>query len=239
MKKIFVLAEHRQGQIRDITFEMLTKGRQLADKTKSELIAVLLGKEGQEHAKALAQYAQRVFLISDPRLENFNSRAYQEVLSSLIKEGKPLLFMIGHTSYGVDLAPSLAAELNQPIATDCIDLEFEDDELSVTRQMYGGKVNVKATIRRSESYIVTIRQAAFAAEKASVNGEIIQKPLHSNRKSLRNDSSNTFYPHQAESTSQLQMSFSASAEESKTKQTCPLWKTWQRHWEVYFHAHAQ
>ncbi len=176
MKKIFVLAEHRQGQIRDITFEMLTKGRQLADKTKSELIAVLLGKEGQEHAKALAQYAQRVFLISDPRLENFNSRAYQEVLSSLIKEGKPLLFMIGHTSYGVDLAPSLAAELNQPIATDCIDLEFEDDELSVTRQMYGGKVNVKATIRRSESYIVTIRQAAFAAEKASVNGEIIQKP---------------------------------------------------------------
>jgi len=176
MKEIFVLAEHRQGQIRDITFEMLAKGKQLAEKTKSEVVAVLLGKEVQAHAKALSQYAKKVLLIDDSRLENFNSKAYQEVLSSLIKEYKPLLIMIGHTSYGVDLAPSLAAALNQPIATDCIDLDLEDEKLSVTRQMYGGKVNVKATVRKSESYIVTIRQAAFAAEKPAMNGETVQKP---------------------------------------------------------------
>lgn len=174
MKEIFVLAEHRQGQIRDITFEMLTKGRELAEKTNSDLTAVLLGKEAKEYAKALSEYAKKVLLVEDVRLENFNSEAYQKVLSNLINEHKPMLTMIGHTSFGVDLAPSLAAALKIPLATDCIDLEFEGETLVITRQMYGGKVNVEATVRKAASYIVTVRQAAFAVHKPVVNGEIIE-----------------------------------------------------------------
>jgi electron transfer flavoprotein alpha subunit len=176
MNEIFVLAEHRQGQIRDITLEMLTKGKELAEKTNTDLTAVLLGKEVKEHAKTLSEYAQKVLLVENAKLENFNSEAYQKALSNLINKHKPLLTMIGHTSFGVDLAPSLAAALKLPLATDCIDLEFESETLFITRQMYGGKVNVRATVRKSESYIVTVRQAAFAAQKPAMNGEIIEKP---------------------------------------------------------------
>jgi len=171
MTEIFVLAEHRQGQIRDITFEMLTKGKELAEKTNSDLTAVLLGKEVKEQAETLSQYAQKVLLVEDAKLENFNSEAYHKVLSTLINEHKPLLTMIGHTSFGVDLAPSLAAALKLPLATDCIELEFEGETLVITRQMYGGKVNVKATVHQAESYIVTVRQAAFTAQKPALNGE--------------------------------------------------------------------
>jgi len=176
MNELFVLAEHRKGQIRDITFEMLTKGRELAEKTNSDLTAVLLGKEVKEHAKTLSEHAKKVLLIEDAKMENFNSEAYHKVLSNLINEHKPLLTMIGHTSFGVDLAPSLAAALKLPLATDCIELEFEGETFFITRQMYGGKVNVKATVRKAESYIVTIRQAAFAAQKPAINGQIIEKP---------------------------------------------------------------
>jgi len=176
MTEIFVLAEHRQGQIRDITFEMLTKGRELAEKTNSDLTAVLLGKEVKEHAKTLSEYAKKVLLVEDAKLENFNSEAYHKVVSNLINEHKPLLTMMGHTSFGVDLAPSLAAALKLPLATDCIELEFEGETLVITRQMYGGKVNVKATVHKAESYIVTVRQAAFAAQKPALNGEIIETP---------------------------------------------------------------
>jgi electron transfer flavoprotein alpha subunit len=176
MTELFVLAEHRQGQIRDITFEMLTKGRELAEKTNSDLTAVLLGKEVKEQAKTLSQYAKKALLVEDAKLENFNSEAYHKVLSNLINEHKPLLTMIGHTSFGVDLAPSLATTLKLPLATDCIDLEFEDKTLFITRQMYGGKVNVKATVHKAEGYIVTVRQAAFAAQKPAINGEIIEEP---------------------------------------------------------------
>jgi len=175
MRQILVLAEHRQGQIRDVTVEMLTKARELSQKAGAEVAAVLLGKDVRPHAKALSDHASTVFLIEDQKLENFNSEAYQKVLYKLIDEHKPILTMIGHTACGVDLAPSLAVKMNLPLATDCIDLEFENEILTVTRQMYGGKVNTEATLRKSESYIATIRQATFAVkEEAPVNGQIIE-----------------------------------------------------------------
>jgi electron transfer flavoprotein alpha subunit len=178
MAELFVLAEHRQGQIRDITFEMLTKAREMAEKTGAELTAVLLGKDVKELAKTLSEYSKKVLLVDDTKLENFNSDAYQKVLATLIKEHRPRLTMIGHTSYGIELAPRLAASLNFPLATDCIDLAFEDGDFVVTRQMYGGKVNIRAKLRKSESYMVTIRQAAFTAQKPATptDGQIMEVP---------------------------------------------------------------
>ncbi len=178
MTEIYVLAEHRQGQIRDITYEMLTKAREIAERTNAELTAVMLGKDIKQHAQTLSVYAKKILLVEDTKLENFNSEAYQKILTHLIKEHNPLLTMIGHTSYGVELAPKLAASLNLPLATDCIDINSEGDTFTVTRQMYGGKVNVKATLRKTESYLVTVRQAAFVAQKppAPLDGQIIETP---------------------------------------------------------------
>jgi electron transfer flavoprotein alpha subunit len=86
--------------------------------------------------------------------------------------------MMGHTSYGIELAPRLATTLNTPLATDCIDLGFEGDTLAVTRQMYGGKVNVKAIARKAETYMATIRQATFTPKKPEppANGQITETP---------------------------------------------------------------
>ncbi|HVP16091.1 MAG TPA: electron transfer flavoprotein subunit alpha/FixB family protein [candidate division Zixibacteria bacterium] len=176
MAKILVLAEHRQGQVRDITFEMLTKARELSEKTGSELTALVLGKNMKECAKMLSEYAKTVILIDDAKLENFNSEAYKKILLTLITQHKPTLVMMGHTSYGVDLAPRLATALNLPLATDCIDLAFENGTLTVTRQMFGGKVNVKAAPRKAETYITTVRQATFPPQKPSptANGQIVE-----------------------------------------------------------------
>jgi len=177
MSKIFVLAEHRRGELREITFEMLTKGKELAEKAGAELAAVLLGNNVGEYAKTLTEYAEKVLLVQDAKLENFNSEAYQKVLSNLIREHSPVLILMGHTSFGVDLAPSLAVSMNMPLATDCIELQYEGGVLTVTRQMYGGKVNVSATLRKAEGYIVTVRQATFPAERGTpANGEIVEVP---------------------------------------------------------------
>jgi len=175
MKEIFVLAEHRRGELRDVTFEMLTKGRELSQKINVDLTAVLLGHNIKEFVKSLADQAKRVLIVDDARLENFNAEAYQRVLSHLISERKPSLTLIGHTAYGVDLAPSLAAELNVPLATDCIDLDFEGERLVVVRQVYGGKVNVKASLRKSDSYVVTLRPGTFEAREVKpLGGETIE-----------------------------------------------------------------
>lgn len=176
MAQIFVLAEHRQGQVRDITYEMLTKAREMAEKTNSELTSIILGKDVREHAKTLAEYAKTVLLVQDAKLDSFNSETYKKILSKLITEHKPLLVIMGHTSYGIEIAPRLATALNTPLATDCIDLDFEGDVFTITRQIYGGKVNVKKTVHKAETYMVTIRQATFTAQKPaeSTNGQIIE-----------------------------------------------------------------
>jgi electron transfer flavoprotein alpha subunit len=177
MKELLVLAEHRQGELRDVTFEMLAKGIELSQRIDADLTAVLLGHNVREFAKKLADHTKRVLIIDDERLENFTAEAYQKVLSHLISERKPLLTLIGHTAFGVDLAPSLATELDLPLATDCIDLSFEEEKLVVVRQVYGGKVNVKASLRKSESYIVTLRPATFEIKEAEpLGGEIVEMP---------------------------------------------------------------
>ena len=178
MTKIFVLAEHRQGQMRDITFEMLTKSREIAGKIGAEVVAIIFGKGIGEHAKHLAEYAKMVISVDDAKLENFNSEGYRKILTGLISEHKPTLILLGHTSYGVDLAPRLAAALNLPLATDCIDLGFEGEAFSVTRQMFGGKVNVKTNVKKASTYIATIRQATFAPQKPAPpeNGQIVNAP---------------------------------------------------------------
>ncbi len=138
---------------------------------------VLLGHNVEEFAKRLADHAKRVLKVDDARLEDFNAEAYQKVLSHLISERKPLLTLIGHTAFGIDLAPSLATELNVPLVTDCIDLDFEGEKPIVVRQVYGGKVNVKASLRTSDSYIVTLRPATFEVQEAEpLGGEIIETP---------------------------------------------------------------
>jgi len=174
MAKVFVLTEHRQGQIRDITFEMLTKARQLSEDTT----ALVLAKNAKEIAKPLAEYAKTVIATEDPKLENFNSEAYKKILSMLITQHKPTLVMMGHTSQGIDLAPRLATALNLPLATDLIDLAFEGETFTVTRQVYGGKVNAKATARKAETYLATIRQATFQPKKPEppANGQITETP---------------------------------------------------------------
>lgn len=178
MAKIFVVAEHRQGQLRDITYEMLTKARQIGEKAGAEVTAILLGKNMKEHAKNLAEYAKTVLLIDDAKLENFNSETYRKILSKLVSDNKPTLILVGHTSYGLDLAPRLAAALNLPLATDCIDFEMQDGSLIVTRQMYGGKVSVRARAKKAETYVVTVRQATFSSEKPNPpeTGQIIEMP---------------------------------------------------------------
>jgi electron transfer flavoprotein alpha subunit len=175
MTELFVLAEHRRGELRDVTFEMLTKGRELSARTDADLTAVLLGHNVKEFAKRLADHAKKVLVVDDARLKDFNEVAYQKVLSHLISERKPVLTLIGHTSFGIDLAPSLANKLNVPLATDCIDINFEEKKLIAVRQVYGGKVNVKASLRASESYIVTLRPATIEAQEVKpIGGEIIE-----------------------------------------------------------------
>jgi len=162
MAEIFVLVEHRQGKIRDITFEMLEAGEKLASQQGASSTAVLLGHNVKSFAEELATRASKVLVVEDAQLENFNSSLYQKVLSSLITKYQPLLTLIGHTAFGMDLAPSLSVEMGFPLVTDCIGLSFEESRLKAVRSVYGGKVNANISTRESKGYLATLRPGIYS-----------------------------------------------------------------------------
>jgi len=177
MKEIIVLAEHRRGEMRDVTWEMLSKARQLAESISAEVSVALLGKGVNQLAEALKPKSHRVLLIEDDQLEAYNSETYEKVLTQLVTERKPFLTLIAHTAMGMDLAPSLAAHLKMPLATDCIGVDPTGETLSLTRQLYGGKVNAAVSFLKKGPFMVTVRTGAFPViEKAALPGEIAKVP---------------------------------------------------------------
>ena len=162
MKKIIALAEHRRGELRDVTWEMLSKGRQLAEGMGAEVEVALLGKGVKKLAEALKPKATRVLLVEDDRLEAFNSETYQKVLTQLITERKPFLTLIGHTAMGMDVAPALAVQLKMPLATDCIGIDVAGETFALTRQLYGGKVNAAVSFLKNGPYMITLRSGGFS-----------------------------------------------------------------------------
>jgi electron transfer flavoprotein alpha subunit len=172
MKEILILTEHRRGEIRDITFEMLTKGRELATNQGAHLVALILGHDNESLVSELIPRADKILTVENPRLTNFNSEVYQKVLKYIIQHRSPILTLIGHTSNGIDLAPSLAIDLGIPLVTDCIDVEIIDGSIKVTRQVYGGKINLEAKLIDANSHLITIRPATFESRDSDLSGEI-------------------------------------------------------------------
>jgi len=173
MEDILVLAEHRQGELRDITFEMLMKGKTLSEETGKPLTVVLLGHHVSDMVDQLKGRVNRMILVEDPKLENYNSEAYQSVLRTLIEQEKPRLVLIGHTACGMDLAPSLAVEIDAPLATDCIDITVAGTQVKAIRQVYGGKLNVEVQLKTADLSMITIRPASFSVEDYSLGGEVV------------------------------------------------------------------
>lgn len=186
MKEIIVVAEHRRGELRDVTWEMLSKGRELSESLGGELSVALLGKDVKNMAEALKPKANRVLLVEDNRLECYNSESYEKVLAQLVTERKPLLTMIGHTATGMDFAPGLAAQLKTPLATDCIGIDPKDGAFAITRQIYGGKINASVSfLKPGPQFMATIRAGAFpAVEKEPLPGEIVSVPSPLTEESL-------------------------------------------------------
>jgi len=177
MGDIFVLAEHRQGKIRDITYEMLGLGEKIATPQGATLTAILLGNGVNSFAEDLATRAPKVLVVEDDQLENFNSLCYQKVLSSLISKYQPLLTLIGHTAFGMDLAPSLSVEMGFPMVTDCIGLSLEGNRLKGIRSIYGGKVNANISLKESKGYVATIRPGTFSPKMpGDKKGGIVVEP---------------------------------------------------------------
>ena len=179
MGNVLVLAEHRQGELRDITFEMLALAPSVAGALGGEVMVLLIGSGVDKMAEKIASYRLKDHVVDDPLFADYNSDKYQNVLSAVIDDYKPKLVMLGQTAQGVDLAPALAVEKKLPFVADIIGLDVEDGVLKATRQIYSGKVNAQIAFKPADTCLVTVREAAFEAPEPAGQGAVekIDSPL--------------------------------------------------------------
>ncbi len=179
MGNILVLAEHRQGALRDISFEMMAVAPKLAGQMGGEAVALLIGSGMDELAKKMAGYGVKVLVVDDPLFKDFNADKYQKVLSALIDDLKPAVLMTGHTAQGVDFMPALAVEKKLPLVAEAVALDYEGGALKATRQLYSGKVNAKLACKPADTYLVTFREGAVEPPEPAAAGAVekVDSPL--------------------------------------------------------------
>jgi len=135
---IFVITEHLQGHVSDISYVMLAAARVLSKGSGGKVIAILLGNEAKSLSDNFA--ADEVFYLDHPKLAEFTPDAYNAVLGGLIGNHSPRAVLFGDTSIGGDLAGKLSARLNLPLISHCLKVYAEGSVLKFTSQICGGKI---------------------------------------------------------------------------------------------------
>ncbi|MFC1867890.1 electron transfer flavoprotein subunit alpha/FixB family protein [Thermodesulfobacteriota bacterium] len=160
---VMIIAEQRDGDIRKISYELVSEGRRLAESSGEDLKALLLGNNIKDKASKLGFYgADKVLIADDPRLEKYTTDAYVSVISELVKANDPAILLLGASAQGKDLAARLSANLGVGLAQDCILFSIEDGNLTATRPIYAGKAYAKTTFSESRPHMATARPNVMA-----------------------------------------------------------------------------
>jgi len=177
-KDVWVIAEHYKSKIHNVAFQLLGKGRELADALGVNLTFVLLGNSFDEKLDDCSHYGMdEIIYVRSPILKDYYSDLYVKVISELIIEQKPEIILIGATPTGRDFAPRVAKRLNAGLTADCtsLSINLETKNLLQTRPTFGG--NIMATIRTPSSrpQMATVRPGIFKAPKKGKNKASIRK----------------------------------------------------------------
>jgi len=168
---VWVFVEQRDGKAADVSFELLCKGRKLADALQSRLLAVVMGKDVAGIAtRCFAFGADEALVVSDPSLEHYRTAPYERHLVKLIREQHPRIVLFGASVIGRDLAPRIASATQSGLTADCTDLQVSDVVylrqsyprlLLQIRPAFGG--NIIATIITPDTHtqMATVREGVM------------------------------------------------------------------------------
>lgn len=143
---MWVIAEQENGQLMNVTFELLGAAKELCAKLEEKCCAVLVtAAAGKLPQQLIAAGADVVYVVEDAKYADYDTELYTDAICQLSKKYDPASIMFGATDDGRDLAPRVAARLHTGLCADCTALDVTDDKLVAwTRPALGG--NICATI---------------------------------------------------------------------------------------------
>jgi electron transfer flavoprotein alpha subunit len=152
---VLVVGEIAGSGLRKVTLEALSEGKRIAEKTGKTLTALILGHDVNTPAAVASEYgADRILTVDHVDLTEFRYDTWMPVTAAIVANEKPAFVMIGASTVGRELAASLSARLDAPLAMDCTKTRWEDQNLILTRPIYGGKILSDVILKGSPQIIV-------------------------------------------------------------------------------------
>ena len=179
MNNVFVYCEIEGTQVQEVSQELLTKGRKLANELKVELHAIVAGTgiKGKVEDQILPYGVDKLFVFDGKDLFPYTSAPHTDILVNLFKEEQPQICLMGATVIGRDLGPRVSSSLTSGLTADCTELEigpFEDKKNNKTyenllyqiRPAFGGNI------------VATIVNPDHRPQMATVRSGVMQKALY-------------------------------------------------------------
>ncbi len=170
-KDVFVWGEWERKEdkikTKNVVFELLGKGRELADKLGESLAVILAGKDIEHLTEELFYYgADKVYLCKHELLDQYSTDGYATVISSVIAVEKPSIVLYGATPNGRDLAPRIAGRLALGLTADCTGLDIDESrQLIQTRPAFGGNIMASIFSPYTRPQMSSVRPNVFPKPK--------------------------------------------------------------------------
>lgn len=168
---VWILAEARDGQVKRISYELITAARGLG--AGGAVTAVLVGTGTTDLAPDLAAHgADRVLVVDDPRTARFSPDGWGNLLARLARDDRPDVILGGATARGRDLTPRIAAGLGAGVASDAVEVSLVDGRLTAVRPIFAGKALARVRVN-SDPQIATIRPNSYPPCEQAAAGTVV------------------------------------------------------------------
>lgn len=188
MNNIFVYLEIDEGLVADVSLELLTKGRSLANQLGCKLEAIAAGSKLDKVGEQVFPYGVDVLhLFNDARLSPYTTLPHTSILVNLFKKEEPQICLMGATIIGRDLGPRVSSALGSGLTADCTSLEIGDHEekkigktyenlLYQIRPAFGGNIVAWIINPDHRPQMATVREGVMKKEifVANYKGEIVE-----------------------------------------------------------------
>jgi electron transfer flavoprotein alpha subunit len=183
-KGIAVYVDHIDGEVHPVTYELIGKARELADKIGHPVYALMMGSNITDQCHELLHYnVDKVFVYDHEKLDRFKMEPYTAVFEDFVNKVKPASILVGATPVGRQLAPRLAARLKTGLTADCTILDIrENSDLVQIRPAFGGNIMAQIMTPNNRPQMATVRYKVMdaPARNAEETGEIIRCDIEEN-----------------------------------------------------------
>ena len=176
MSGVLIIAEHRRGELRPVTLELVTAAQAAKRGASDKVTVAVIADDPQKFVPALSVAGVDEILTVKVAAPEFEPDSYEAVVKALLEERQPALVLVPHSIDSFGYAAAVAATGRYGFATDVFRFEYQDDGLVATRGGYGQKVNIEVDFPGKDTIVLALRANMFKPPEGTASPSVVAFP---------------------------------------------------------------